>query len=298
MRELRYRTQHRLVAPGSTARRRRASATRSVPHVPHRETATARAGARAWPIETTAATAARAAVGARPTLAQKLSRRAGKLKGCLSHVNPGFTTGQLLVALAGGSAQNHRAQPAAGPGSEQDGRDTTGSAQNQRVPLVRDRSSDRTPHHAAGSADAGFLMPAPAPSAAGPSAALACGSAQNRRTQPVAAPSSEQDRRSTTGSAPNQQPPRAGIVGARTKTEPHRAVRARLPAEGTAAPPTAPESARARRTRRHIPAAVRRAVWRKYGGACCYQDPLTGVTCGSTHPATDRPHRAGGAGRQ
>ena len=100
-------------------------------------------------------------------------------------------------------------------------------------------------------------MPAPAPSAAGPSAALAGGSAQNRRTQPVAAPSSEQDRRSTTGSAPNQQPPRAGIVGARTKTEPHRAVRARLPEEGTAAPPTAPESARARRTRRHIPAEVR-----------------------------------------
>ena len=190
-------------------------------------------------------------------------------------------------ALATGSAQTrHRGtQRAAAPASEQDRRDTPGSAQNQRVPvpLVRDRSSDRTPHHAAGSADAGFLMPAPAPSAAGPSAALAGGSAQNRRTQPVAAPSSEQDRRSTTGSAPNQPPPRAGIVGARTKTEPHRAVRARLPAEGTAAPPTAPESARARRTRRHIPAAVRRAVWRKYGGACCYQDPLTGVTCGSTH---------------
>ena len=24
-------------------------------------------------------------------------------------------------------------------------------------------------------------------------------------------------------------------------------------------------------------------MWRRYGGACCYQDPLTGVTCGSTH---------------
>ena len=162
------------------------------------------------------------------------------------------------VALAGGSAQNRGAQPRAAPGSEQNRRDTAGSAQNQqpqRVPAPASEQDRRS----------------------------TTGSAQNQQPQRVPAPASEQDRRSTTGSAQNQQPPRAGIVGARTKTEPHRAVRARLPAEGTAAPPTAPESARARRARRHIPAAVRRAVWRKYGGACCYQDPLTGVTCGSTH---------------
>ena len=282
-----------------------------------------------------------------------------KLKGWLSHVNPGFTTGQLLTyllqqaerkydpmrergrakrgaaaparhaetceqdlrvtngrraigstvgvgvskaglstcatgALGAGegvpatgaasrsvasSAQNRGVQPVAAPGSDQDRHDTTGSAQNQQAPLVPDRSGDRTPRHAAGSADAGF--PAPAPAAAGPRVALADGSAQNQRAQPVAAPGSEQDRRDTTGSAPNR--PRAGSVGSRTDTERHGVVRARLPGDGSGARPPSPASARARNARRHIPAAVRRAVWRRYGGACCYQDPLTGVTCGSTH---------------
>ena len=306
-----------------------------------------------------------------------------KLKGWLSHVNPGFTTGQLLAyllqqaerkydpmrergrakrgaaapvrdaktceqdlrvtnerraigstvgvgvskagsstcatgALGAGegvpatgaarrsvasSAQNRGVQPVAAPGSDQDRHDTTGSAQNQQAPLVPDRSGDRTPRHAAGSADAGF--PAPAPAAAGPRVALADGSAQNQRAQPVAAPGSEQDRRDTpgsaqnrraqpepglgseqdrrdtTGSAPNR--PRAGSVDSRTDTERHGVARARLPGDGSGARPPSPASARARNARRHIPAAVRRAVWRRYGGACCYQDPLTGVTCGSTH---------------
>ena len=151
-----------------------------------------------------------------------------------------------------------------------------GSAQNQRAGTVPNRSGERTPYH-----DAGFRTPAP--SAAGPSGALAAGSAQNRGAQRVPAPGSEQDWHDTTGSAQNQPPPRAGNVRSRTDTEPHRGVRARLPEDGTAAPPPAPESSRARRARRHIPAAVRRAVWRRYGGACCYQDPLTGVSCGSTH---------------
>ena len=168
---------------------------------------------------------------------------------------PGPAAAGPSVALAGGSAQNQQPEPA--PGSEQDRRDTPGSAQNQRAPLVRDRSSERTPHHTAGSVGAGF--PAAAPAAAGPSVALAGGSAQN------------------------QQPPLAGNVRSRTDTEPHRGVRARLPEDGSAAAPPAPESTRARRARRHIPAVVRRAVWRTYGGACCYQDPFTGVTCGSTH---------------
>ena len=184
-------------------------------------------------------------------------------------------------ALAGGSAQNRKVQPVAAPDSEQDRRDTPGSAENQQPPVVPDRSGDRIPRHAAGWIDPG--SPAPGPASAGPSGALAGGSAQNRKAQPVAAPDSEQDRRDTPGSARNQQPPRAGIVGARTKTEPHDGVRAQLPEDGSAAPPPAPESSRESRARRHIPVAVRRAVWRRYGGACCYQDPLTGVTCGSTH---------------
>ena len=110
-------------------------------------------------------------------------------------------------ALAGGSAQNRKAQPVAAPGSEQDRRDTPGSAQNWQPLVVPDRSGDRIPHHAAGWVDAG--SPAPAPAAAGPSVALAGGSARNRKAQPVAAPGIEQDRRDTPGSAQNQQPPLA-----------------------------------------------------------------------------------------
>ena len=194
---------------------------------------------------------------------------------------PGPAAAGPSGALAGGSAQNRRTQPVAVPSSEQDRRSTTGSAQNQQPPVVPDQSGDRIPHHAAGWVDAG--SPAPGPATPGPSGALAGGSAQNRKAQPVAAPGGEQDRRDTPGSAENQQPSRAANVGIRTDTEPHDGVRARLPEDGSAAPPPSPESSRERRARRHIPVAVRRAVWRRYGGACCYQDPLTGVTCGSTH---------------
>ena len=35
--------------------------------------------------------------------------------------------------------------------------------------------------------------------------------------------------------------------------------------------------------RRHIPAAVRRHVWLRDGGRCCYRDPLTGRRCTSSH---------------
>ena len=35
--------------------------------------------------------------------------------------------------------------------------------------------------------------------------------------------------------------------------------------------------------RRHIPAAVRRHVWLRDGGRCCYRDPLSGRRCASSH---------------
>ena len=153
-------------------------------------------------------------------------------------------------------------------------------AQNQQAPRAWDRSGARTPRYAS-SVAAG--SPAPGPAAADSSVAPAGGSAPDRQPQAVAAPASEQVRRGTPSSAQNQQAPRAGKGPSRTAAELHSGVRARLLGDGTAARPPAPESARARRGRRHIPEAVRRAVWRRDGGTCCYQDPLTGVTCGSTH---------------
>ena len=205
-------------------------------------------------------------------------------------------------AAAGLAAARVRApgSAATGPG----GALTGGSAQNQRAPTVPGRRADRTSQHAAGLADAG--VPAPAPPTAGPSGALTGGSAQNQQAPAVpgrradrtpqhaarladagfpasAPPATGPSGALAGGSAQNQVAPQAGNVRSRTDTEAHRGVRARLPEGGSAGRPPATESSRARRSRRHIPAAVRRAVWRRDGGTCCYRDPLTGVTCGSTH---------------
>ena len=49
--------------------------------------------------------------------------------------------------------------------------------------------------------------------------------------------------------------------------------------------------------RRHIPAAVRRHVWLRDGGRCCYRDPLTGRRCTSSHLLADRPPAASRSGR-
>ncbi|MCY4481274.1 MAG: hypothetical protein OXC12_00215 [Spirochaetaceae bacterium] len=45
----------------------------------------------------------------------------------------------------------------------------------------------------------------------------------------------------------------------------------------------APRGPRRAPVRRHIPAAIRRHVWLRDGGRCCYRDPLTGRRCNSAH---------------
>ena len=90
---------------------------------------------------------------------------------------PGSAAGRFPASApaAASSADARTPGPAAtGPSGALAG----GSAQNQRAPAVPGRRADRTPQHAAGSADAG--VPAPAPHATGPSDALAAGSAQKR----------------------------------------------------------------------------------------------------------------------
>ena len=57
-------------------------------------------------------------------------------------------------------------------------------------------------------------------------------------------------------------------------------------ASAGAASHTACDSVRSRHQsppRRHIPAAVRRHIWQRNGGRCCYRDPLTGRRCTSSH---------------
>ena len=221
-------------------------------------------------------------------------------------------------ALAGGSAQNQRApavpdrradrtpQHAAGsadagfPASAPHATGPSGAlAAGRRRTSERQRypgSGDRTPQDAAGSADAG--VPASAPHAAGPSGVLTGGSAQSQRARAVPDRRADRTPQRAGGSAQNQLAPRVGSVRSRTDTEAHRGGRARLPEGGTAARPPAPESSRARRARRHIPAAVRRAVWRRDGGACCYRGPAHRRDLWLYPLGADRPHRAGGAGRQ
>ena len=57
-------------------------------------------------------------------------------------------------------------------------------------------------------------------------------------------------------------------------------------ASAGAAAHTACDSVRSRHQsppRRHIPVAVRRLVWQRDAGRCCYRDPLTGRRCNSSH---------------
>ena len=72
----------------------------------------------------------------------------------------------------------------------------------------------------------------------------------------------------------------AGSAGA----SPRRAPKTKRPA-GAAAHTTrdAVHSSHQSPRQRPIPAAVRRHVWQRDGGRCCYRDPLTGRRCNSSH---------------
>ena len=85
---------------------------------------------------------------------------------------------------------------------------------------------------------------------------------------------------------------RAGVPGSPVATAAAKSVLGVLPDGG---PPDASAGAAAHTTRepvhsrhhspprRHIPAAVRRHVWLRDGGRCCYRDPLSGRRCTSSH---------------
>ena len=85
---------------------------------------------------------------------------------------------------------------------------------------------------------------------------------------------------------------RAGVPGSPVATSAAKSVLGVLPDGG---PPDASAGAAAHTTRdsfhsrhqspprRHIPAAVRRHIWLRDGGRCCYRDPLSGRRCTSSH---------------
>ena len=100
---------------------------------------------------------------------------------------------------------------------------------------------------------------------------------------------------------------RAGVPGSPVATSAAKSVLGVFPDGG---PPDASAEAAAHTTRepvhsrhqsprrRHIPVAVRRHIWQRDGGRCCYRDPLTGRRCTSSHllqidnPTTRQPRTA------
>ncbi len=85
---------------------------------------------------------------------------------------------------------------------------------------------------------------------------------------------------------------RAGVRGSPVVTSAPKSVLGGFPDGGPpdaaagAAAHTSREPVHSRRQsprRRHIPAAVRRHIWHRDGGRCCYRDPLTGRRCTSAH---------------
>ena len=85
---------------------------------------------------------------------------------------------------------------------------------------------------------------------------------------------------------------RAGVRGSPVVTSAPKSVLGGFPdgrppdAAAGAAAHTGREPVHSRREsprRRHIPAAVRRHIWLRDGGRCCYRDPLTGRRCTSAH---------------
>ena len=142
-----------------------------------------------------------------------------------------------------------------------------------RPPLLRRRSSRPAPWRMA-----------PMPAAGGPGSPLA--TAAPKRALGVSPD------RGPSGASAAGFSARAGVPGSPVATS------APQPALGVSpdgGPPDASAGAAAHTTRepvhsrhqspprRHIPAAVRRHVWLRDGGRCCYRDPLSGRRCTSSH---------------
>ena len=209
------------------------------------------------------------------------------LKGWLSHVNPGFTTGQLLAYLLQQAERKYdpgrergrtrrRSTASAASGSDDApvpaaaGGPVGAAPTRQDAELSHPPGPDRVQHaHRSHGSPQDLDAQPPGGGDRDPRPPVASGS-----PQPHGAPQPH-------GSVADQQPPRtarspqnlAAPLGAGdspgAEIHPRLAAAMGLRAE--------------RRKRGHVSAAVRREVLRHYGAACCYRDPDSGVVCGSTH---------------
>ena len=182
-----------------------------------------------------------------------------RLKGLLSHVDPHMTLGQIMGRLVQEGLDRH--DPARPPR----GRRTARAAGAERTSAAKTQADSA--RGAASAAKQEARSDSAAPSAAKVSA------------QAAAQPGDEAaDRPDTSAAKP------AGDATSAPKTRRLGRPDAACAKRTAASPRTQTSAAKAGgRTGRAIPAAVKRAVWRRDRGRCSYVDRASGRRCGSQH---------------
>ncbi len=196
-----------------------------------------------------------------------------RLKGLLSHVDPHMTLGQIMERLVQEGLDRH--DPARPPRGRRTGARAAGAERT---------SAAKTPAASARGATSAAKQEARSDSAA-PSAAKV--SAQTAE-QPAAEPGDE----AASPLKADRVPERPDTSAAKTAGDITSAAKTRRlgrPAAASAkraAPPPRTQTSAAKAgggTGRAIPAAVKRAVWRRDRGRCSYVDRTSGRRCGSQH---------------
>ena len=184
-----------------------------------------------------------------------------RLKGLLSHVDPHMTLGQIMARLVQEGLDRH--DPARPPR----GRRTAARAARARVAGVQQTSAAKTQAASTRGAASAAKQEASAATAAQP---------EDEGAAPLQADRGP-DRPDTSAAKP------AGDATSAPKTR--RVGRQAAACAKPAAPPRTQTSAAKAggATGRAIPAAVKRAVWRRDRGRCSYVDRTSGRRCGSQH---------------
>ena len=191
-----------------------------------------------------------------------------RLKGLLSHVDPHMTLGQLMGRLVQEGLDRH--DPARPPRGRRTGAREQTSAAKTPAASARDAASAAKPEARSASA---------APSAAKVSAQAA--------RQPAAQPGDGAAAPVQADRAPDR-PDTSAVMPAGDTTSAAKTTTLRLGRQAAASAKPSPrtETSAAKAdggTGRAIPAAVKRAVWRRDRGRCSYVDRASGRRCGSQH---------------
>jgi len=233
-----------------------------------------------------------------------------QLRALLAHVDPALSYGELLARLVADGLRKYdprrqkgRAAPAGSrPGDKRPaGNRAAGNRAPARAaaaaprrtanangvsPAPGSESAPKRGHAAAlAAADPGPERHVTSPANSPPPPAIACARHVGPSPPGASAPDGATGAlRSHPASAPKcaaTDANRAGSGGGAGPRRPGAESSHRDPATADAAP--APPTGHVVVVRRAIPAALRRAVWRRDDGACTFVDPQTGRRCGSRH---------------